>query len=349
MSNKDIFYEVINEAKNGCVLIDNDPFPICFNTIINEKKLEIGKDYPTLNIKDEEEFFKYLDIYLEKELNLNRKHPNFIKDKEKNFRKLLISYLFVNSSITDFENPVNMLKRTISFIDDNTFEGINTKINLQTLLNSDLSIKNEIQSVMMETKNKMTFNLFLEDDFYTLPCISYGIDNDTCYIYSIMQDKKFGSKDGSYRKKINRLLYKLNQNVLDSETDEYKEYLKEKGDYYPENITDVTLSFILSLSLFIKLLENKNITKIKAVTYLPLRYLSRDEFANNDSLVDRNNSIQDNASNKFIRTFLRCIYHIEGIEILSLPYEVDEYLTLRINNTKNINNELLNDTIKKVI
>ena len=326
MSNKDIFYEVINEAKNGCVLIDNDPFPICFNTIINEKKLEIGKDYPTLNIKNEEEFFKYLDIYLEKELNLNRKHPNFIKDKEKNFRKLLISYLFVNSSITDFENPVNMLKRTISFIDDSTFEGINTKINLQTLLNSDLSIKNEIQSVMMETKNKMTFNLFLEDDFYTLPCISYGIDNETCYIYSIMQD-----------------------NVLDSDTDEYKEYLKEKGDYYPENITDVTISFILSLSLFIKLLENKNITKIKAVTYLPLRYLSRDEFANNDSLVDRNNSIQDNASNKFIRTFLRCIYHIEGIEILSLPYEVDEYLTLRINNTKNINNELLNDIIKKVI
>lgn len=349
MDNKEIFYEVAKEAREGYVSIDGDPFPICFNTKGIDFSYEFNKDYPVVTINDKEQFFNYLDIYIEKELKLNRKHPKFVRDEDKNFRKMLISYLFVNGSITDFENPINMLRRNISFLDNNVFDNFSSTIKSSSLLDSEIVIKNEVQSIMMETKNLMTFNLVSENDYYTLPSISYGIDNETCYIYSIMQDKRFDNKDGTFRKKINRLLYKLNEGVMENESLEYKNYKDGFSDYYPENVSDISLSFLLSLSLFIRLLESKNISNVKVITYLPLRYLSRDEVSiGNSDLEKRNDLIQENATNKLIRTFLRCAYHINGIEVLSLPYEIDEYLNIKIKNTQNINNELLNDTIRKI-
>ena len=112
--------------------------------------------------------------------------------------------------------------------------------------------------------------------------------------------------------------------------------------YYPEgNITDVTPSFILSLNIFITLLQNKNISKIKAVPYLPIRYLSRDLAAESTkeedkkkALLERNNAIQTNPTNKFIRTFRRLAIQNDSLQIETYPYELDEFLTIKLNSRK---------------
>ena len=93
---KEILEEIINEAKEGFVIIDNDPFPIGFNS-----SFEIKNEYfPTLNVNNIEEIAKYLELYILEYLNTNPKLPNFITEKEKNTKKIIISYLFCNATET---------------------------------------------------------------------------------------------------------------------------------------------------------------------------------------------------------------------------------------------------------
>lgn len=147
---------------------------------------------------------------------------------------------------------------------------------------------------------------------------------------------------------ISRKLYKINKGVLEKESDEFKDYKNGDSTYYPENISDVSMSSVLSLQIFISMLKSKNIKVIKAIPYLPLRYLSRELMASQsikkEELEERNQRIQMNITDKFIRTFRRVSYHMGDLDIVSYPYEVDEVMTLKIENHKGtINNDLLNN------
>ena len=360
-----IFTELIKEASNGEVIIDDESWPIAFNTeIIEDNKIyENENNFSTLIIKDKEEFFKLLKKYLKLELKKNRKTPKFYKDANRNKIKWLMAYLFVNASSSDFYNPEEYIRREISFLEDNTFNFLDKgiEIDLDKILNSKLRIKHETSPTAMETPNKITLSLIKniksEEVEYNLPSIYYGIDKDTCYIYSILSPKPkkdISPEETKYDKKINRILYKLNSGIKESQ--EYFDYKEGKSNYYPEgNITDVTHSFVLSLSIFLALLKNKNINKVKAVPYLPVRYDSRYITAKDKKdkkrqleLLERNNEIQTNATNKFIRTFLRLSSQDKSIFIESYPYEVDDYLTLRLNKQREISNEILND-VKQMI
>ena len=305
---KEIFYEIINEANVGKILIDNDPFPIGFNTIIIEdnqiKFKNENENFPTLLIKNQNEFFLLLEEYIKIVINSNNKFPNFISDVQKNRIKLIISYLFANATTEDFLNPTNLIKRNINFFNDNTFDFLNDTIKIDLInifKNSSLNIQNKKQSIFMETPNKISFSLIDNNNNqlqYDLPEISYGIVENNgqkeCYIYSIINPKdkaKQNDEQIKYSKKIKRELYKINNGILDLESIEYINYKNQNNEYYPENISDVSPSAVLSLTIFISLLEKENIKIIKAIPYLPVRYLSREIIAienNNKEIRKRN-------------------------------------------------------------
>ena len=362
-----LFEELIKEASNGNVIIDDESWPITFNTKIleedKEKVYENENNFSTLIIKDEEKFIKLLRKYISIELKKNRKMPKFYKNQSYNKIKWLMAYLFVNASVSDFFNPTEYLKRVIGFLEDNTFDFLDNGIEIDDFLDSKLKIKKEVSPTTMETPNRIILTLVdktNEELEYNLPSIYYGIDNGTCYIYSLLSPKQKNNQSEEeikYNKKINRLLYKINTGLKEKEINEYYEYKEGKSNYYPEgNITDVTHSFILSLSIFLSLLKRKNITKVKAVPYLPVRYASRYITANNkkdktkkEELLKRNNEIQTNATNKFIRTFRRISEEDKSVKIESYPYEVDEFLTLNLSSkSKKIPNQILNDVKIKI-
>ena len=209
----------------------------------------------------------------------------------------------------------------------------------------------------METPYRLEISLKNKENEFKLPSISYGIYNNNgkleCYIYSILNKKNIAKteEENKYIKKISRLLYKLNNGVMDSENEEYKAYKELRDNYYPENISDVSVSSVLSLSIFINILKNKKINKIYGITYLPVRYLGRkitsDKIENKnrkEELEQRNNSIQKNLTDKFIRTFRRISYHMEGVDIINIDNLDNGILEININTIKNkINNELLED------
>ncbi len=359
------FYEIIKEAKNGQVEIDNDKWPIAFNTIIIEGNVEKvlwnDNNNITLLIKNLNKLLELLNIYVELELEKDRKTITFFSDKKKNQIKFIITYMFVNATTEDFLSPIELVERQISFLKDDTFDFLDMPLTIdmgEKFINSELSIKKSINSVSMETPNRIDLALLgrieNQECKYNFPSIYYGISNGTCYIYSVMMPKskrEVSAEEVKFNKKINRILYKINNGIKDIESQEYFDFIEGKSDYYPEdNITDVTHSFLLAINAFISLLQVKNIKNINVVTYLPIRYQSRDlaakakDKAQRIEFEERNNQIQTNITNKIIRTFRRLSSQNPNIAIEQLPYEVDEFLGISIEDGQLINNELLKDT-----
>lgn len=229
---RELLYEIANEAKEGKIIIDDDDFNIAFNTVIyDENKIVFNNteniEYPNLIIKNRNLFLKLLNEYLALSLNSKRKVPNFSKNFERNQLKLIISYILANATTEDFLNPINLLNRNINFLRDNTFSYLNDEIyteKLNNFLNSNIKIKNKMQSIFMETPNKIEISFANELNGeileYNLPSISYGITEENnekvCYIYSIQNHdikKESSENQCKFQKKIAREMYKINSGV----------------------------------------------------------------------------------------------------------------------------------------
>lgn len=355
---KELFYELLKEASLGKVKLNDQVWPISFNSIIYENdRVKISyineQNITTLVIRNEDEFFNLLDKYMKLEQKRNRKTIPFLEDKEKMKEKLYMAYLFVNATTEDFLKPKELLERNIAFLEDHTFQDLDQGVLLDlrdTILDSNLKIMNKEQSVLMETPQRLEFSFVKVENGktlrYLLPSISYGIcekdGKKECYIYSILNPKqKFNSKEEeTFGKKVTRKLYKINKDVDKKESVEYHDYMAGKDSYFPENISLVSPSAVFVLACFLSFLEQKQITRVKAVPYLPLRYLSRDIAASQvdeslkEKLIARNNAIQTNITDKFIRTFRRVSYHLPSVHIITYPYEVDEFLTVELDPMK---------------
>ena len=254
---RSLFYEVIREAKNGKVCIDGEEWGISFNTIIYEngkQKEEHFNDQnlSTLVIKNEEKFFPLLEEYIAREIDANRRCMWFSNNELDTRIKFILAYLFANASTEEFLDPENMLRRRIDFLDDNSFEYLNDGkfIALENAFgNSNIFIKRSSQSVMMETPWKIEVSLckFIDDEMLNAPLaeVSYGIREENgekvCYVYSMMKPKE--KKESSdmeklFKKRLNRELYKLNEGVLEQESEEFRRY-KDRWDKLSRSIETV--------------------------------------------------------------------------------------------------------------
>ena len=270
--------------------------------------------------------------------------------------KRALALLWANASWSDFEFPEAFVQRNIDFLNNPVFE--NKIIGpIESLLASQLVI--EINRYTQETP--FCFQTFITngEDSYELPLISYGISNDVCYIYAIQN--KTPEKNTIYEKKIKRLLYKLNDGIYDKETKEYKLYREGLSSYYPENISDVSPSSILCLTVFLNELYQKGIEKVKIIPFLPIRYQAKEEAFRKkanylakgeeerkqlfEQLQQEQIRIQNNLTQKFIRNFYRLQHHFPNIEICSVPFEVDECLNLNLGEFESTKNPILNEII----
>ena len=127
-------------------------------------------------------------------------------------------------------------------------------------------------------------------------------------------------------------------------------------DYDIEDLSLVTPSAVVALTIFINLLKQQNIKIVKGVSFLPVRYLSRiivlDDIKDEQKkelLFRRNIAIQNNATDKFLRTFRRISYNINDIKVLMDPYLGADCIILKIGN-QNIftNNDLLNEFSRSI-
>ncbi len=377
MTNNEIilekFYkEIIPLASTkGVVIVDGIKYHIGFNTIINNEKVKIqDNSLPMLMINNVDLFNELLIKYINSAIKIFEDNKfSYIKemvcgDKREDQIKYLLITLFSNAREDDFKNPVNFLNMQLDFLKNRQLVDIYpsyTKVaNISDIANSSIEVVSKRQAPFLETPYVFSSRLCKEINdsiyYYDLPDISYGISNDTLYIYAIKGKRRNKNKPKTkYEKNINRLLYKINDGVVYS--DEYLEYKNNPDStYYPENIIDVTHSSVVALSVFLSILMKEDLTNIVVVDYLPYRYISKNRkihsLANNNE--DLNNLLleqdrnQSNMTNKFIRTFMRVNHHLDNMSVIAYPNEIDNSMHLKLVESKINSNNLINNIYNSI-
>lgn len=351
---------------------------------------------PVMIIKDYKKFFELLTKFYEKDIELYFKRTQCSGfpawEMENCFKQI-----WLRATPEDFNDPEKFLQKQVEMINDSTFEKYNTekfigKVN--TLDNHIICVKNGIsrtwdetsrnfQTIIYDKKYYNNQNLF-DRSHYSIPTINYGIyekeGKKVCYIGSI-QDKNLNRENDNIDKIVNRKKYLLNKNVLEAESDEYKNYVEnkdkenEKEIYHPENISEVEPNKILALSVFIDFLNKEGITQIEIPSFYVLNYdyhrksniKVKKEFDKEWTIEKINNSpkeyqiakkyisrnygkedlISEIKSERFIRIFNRILYHYSNGKIKSYPGELDSFYHMEFSIIKS-RDEIKGDILKEI-
>ncbi len=334
-----LFYQkVVPEASTGEIHIEDWVFHIGFSVLgegrfLTEKRNE--QDI-VLVISCFSTFHSALVEYVEKMLAWLLQYPAFRKTDSLFFdgnwdaiATNCLASLWVNATSQDFLHPENYLRRRIDFLEQETKEEISFPVvggAVPSLGDSHVSYCVAPQNPCThETPYVFQTKISSQEGEYLLPAISFGISDAICYVYSIQAKKK--QELTPYQKKMNRLFYKANQGVEDSSE---------------ESIRDISASQIIALTCFLDFLKKRDIQKMEAISYLPIRYQAKsrviekrlkkvvDQEEVRKQLEEERDFLQTNISNKFLRIFRRLCYHFPEVQIQSFPYEEGEGMRFSI-------------------
>ena len=355
-----IFYEnIVPEAQNGkinCWFTYNMPFStfIMENNKLYECKIMSDDLYiPTLMINDKEVFdmllCEYVDLAINfyDDSNFNDEILNCELDYGKGIskEKVIMTLLFANATADDYNNPINFLSKRINFLKNYFSSNIN--LGFSEILGANLSIAIEPDIINNKTPSSFVVKAYYESENFLFPGVKFGISDDTVYVYAI-QNKKMDVNN--FTKKINRKLYKVDEN-FNNDSDNV------------ENLGDISASFLFALNIFIAYFKKIGYTKFQIPSILISRWnakkmasmaICKRKNLGNDYLVNKDFEqirIQNNITNKLIRTFLRLKYHYNNIFVSSFPGDVDNDLHIFLDSNVNsiCNNKLLDETSKLVL
>lgn len=336
-----IFYnEIIKGASIGNIQIGDFTPAISFYTNIIEDNNFNANDKinpnPVLVINNKDRFneklINYANLAIEFYYNGVFNHDNI---------KSVLAYIFVNASEHDLINPISYLEKRINFLKWNKKE-----VDFNEILDYKTNLNIKKQSAMLEAPYSFSLSLTDGNELYNFPEIIFGVSKDEAYIYAIQNKNKKEENNNLLKKKINRLLFKLNANFSEE---------KISDDF---NASDVSMSFVASLILFIRYLSEIGITKINTQVNMPIRYnshfestrrkleyykkrLSEDEFTKYQEKIDIANKLyNDNVFMKLIRTIYRVSCMGDVIKISDYPLNYDSSLKVIINKEGIFNNDL---------
>lgn len=354
------FNEVLKEASTGRVNCGGLYQNILLETKINNKTLyKVNKEIkhnndffiPTLNINNLDLLIKLL-----KEYYITAKSFIDIDEEDIDQDKYILSNLLNNLTIEDMNNFELYVQNCTKSLINKPLNINESNIGFNKELESDIIISIKKEPINQETPYGLYVKSVKEDNFYDFPIVRFNIIDDTAVIYAVQYNKKFKNNidNNDYQKKIYRKLFKVNKNFEKEKNIDNIEN--------PENITGISPSALVSLTICLSLLENKGIKKVKIPTFLPIRYNAKEmSYLVKESkmkekgipLVKLKNEfhksqqeheeIQRNISDKFLRYFRRLEYVFDNIKISSYPFELDSSAHLKINEFHKSNNPFLEE------
>lgn len=361
---EDIFYkEIIKESAQGCIDCDFI-IPICFGTKElrdnSIEDLEIAREFPntmlpTLIIKDRDR----LNSSIKRYVSLAREfYKNDIRvcDTTKPDKYIIASAL-VNTLVTDFQDISGLFNRSSDFLEDKSLKEFLAPQNIgySSLLHSNIMVEIKKQSIVEEAP--YGFNMYLSDEeeniIYKFPTIRFGISQNKAYIYAVQKE----SFDND--KKIERILRKVGEGL--DITRESKDPIEN-----PENLYSVSPWALVALSVAIPIIKNNcNVNEFVAPYFLVNRWNSLEisyqllqekynKDPNNTSIqtvlakredqIAKQDEVQRNITDKFLRNFRRLEVHFSNINIDSFQLDMDSCLHFKVTDDYACNNKLLNET-----
>lgn len=241
---KDEAYDLFFEIMNNPFKLKNGWTPNIKEKDILFLKNSIDYNYPTIIIKDHIKFFGYLTEITNNSIKLHNKY-----NRTKISRQHLIYILkriWLRLGPNDLNNIEEFLYKQAIFNSNDIFEEYKFNKEREHIINNyynyNVSAENSLNNTWDESTKCMSFKILTNSNYHTLPNIYYDIIDNECYIYAIQNDRK-----PNKLKEIDKLLY--------------KDY---KGIAQPNKV--------YALKLFINMLKEKGIKKIKIPTLQILNY-----------------------------------------------------------------------------
>ncbi len=345
----DIFYnQFLEEARIGkidCYFRYNILFGNFIDGKLNEA-IEIDNTVvPVLKILNKDLFNTLLVNYVEKALKFYEFQAE-IKEDETLKIKQIMAFLFANATYEDFENPIELLMKRISFLDDQILPNL-SEIFRSESLDALIEVETQKGQIHNETPYEIKIKLKSSTETFYLPIIYVGINGNKAYIFAIQNSKELETYNG---KKLKRKLYQLDAN-FDVANDTF-------ANFDIGNLKDITHSFLLAVNIMVGILKERGINEFIVPSILPIRWNSKEISANirsehyqyspaeREELLVNHEKIQANLTEKLIRTFLRLAYHHSGISVIGYPSEADMSLHLSVTEPDECNNEILAETYR---
>ena len=323
------------------IILDNIENRINEKTKIYDAINYIDYNKPVVEINNYKLFFTLLfDLVntLHDEYNKKCLYDN---NKTQLYFHLSLKYIWLRMTPDDYKNPEIFLRKNIEMIRNETFDKYFNKEGqlLKVDDNHQICYKNKFSSTFDEENKEIVFYIKnINGDIFYLPTVRYGIyekDNKKiCEIGSIQNKYLTNSIDfdivNEYRKTLNRGV---------------PGYLKQ----------NVEPKKVLSLILFIKLLQENRIDEITIPTMYVLDYdfhniweknnidvfnsrwsdylinLYPDEYEEEkekfEKTINKVEFVCQNKSDNFIKLFERLMYHIPEIKITEYPGELSSFMT----------------------
>lgn len=290
---------------------------IKYNTAYIIPRVEERYYKPIIRIPNVKKFANLLIEYIETINKFNSK--NNIKQKEYQDLSYVFNIMLFNIAPSDANDLNKFIETRIDFYNDNNLDEFIEQTKVFEYNNNLFYAKREIEDFGLETPYIMSFSMETAGKIYNLPIIRYGIDKDgVCFIYAVQIGR------GRFCD-INNIDYKNATNPINQGIKEHR---------------NISPSFVLILSIFLKMLNDNNINKIVIPDFLFNRY-KKYYRANTTSKSDE---ILSRMFHNITTLIKRMDSQIEGFNIQSYPLDIDSYYHIEL---KNLDSK--NKMLKKIL
>ncbi len=304
------FFEEIHKKGKYEVSIYN-------NMAFIKPRIEEESYKPVIVVKDIEELRIAL---LEFSEALTRFYSKYnIREKYHDLSYFFNNLLF-NMSYSDAEDLTKFIYKRTAFLQNDMFNEYTQKTLISEIDGTKYYVKRVVEKCGFETPFVLIFEMEKNGNIYPLPLIRYAIDSDNvCHLFTVQYGKNREFVDSSECKNI--------VNSVNTGVNKYR---------------NTSPSFVLSLALFTKILQENNISNIVVPGFLFSRYR---HYYKATSEV-RSNIILNRILNNFITLLQRTEYEIEGFNITSYPDDVDSNTHIKLGEL-NSKNQFVKNIIKK--
>ena len=286
-------------------------------TVYSEKN-----DAPPFIINDISEFEKVLKEYIETiyEIKINATKM----DKEHDEEYFLTSALWGNATVYDFANAERHVRKYISFIKDGVFSEYDSLTTIGSINENSIGIQRCEAYNGYETPYAIKIILTNNDDNhrFELPTVRYGIDKDeegkkTAYIYALQGPREPVKTE--YDNQMDKMIKQINSGVKKNR--------------------NVSPSAIVSLAVFVGMLQKQGITDIKVPDFLWARWQGK--MSDNRITKEELEQLKYNLTTRFLTNFYRFENHFENFNILYRENEIDSFLHISIPQELKCDNKIL--------
>lgn len=267
--------QLFTHIKNNPFKLENSWTPNISNQDIEFLLNKCSENTPTIFVNDSIIFFETLTKITNSQIQLYNEYG-----EQKSARQLLIQILrriWLRMGVDDISNVNLFLNKQLQFVKNRIFDSYKSEKKVSSFFDYDVSAICTVNRTWDESTRSMRFKIHNNDSNYELPKILFDIDNDNvCYIYGIQNDI-YENKD----KKIERLLYKLNKGI-------------DESNQHP--------SRVYAIIQFINLLKQHGITKVKIPGLQVLSYRYHELLSKNSKKEYAKicKELSENENNKYL-------------------------------------------------